>query len=565
MLEQALPARRWPSRGTPSGWCAATRRRRCGACCSRWTRSRRSSRRRSSGASTCSSRTTRCTCAARARSPRRPRKGRAVHALVRGGCALLAAHTNADSAAPGRLGRAGGPVRADRHACRWPRRPTAAPAWGGSATCPRRCRSARWWSAREPVLPATAWGVRAAGDPDLVVRRLAVCGGAGDSLLGAAAAAGAAGVPHQRPAPPRRRRGARGAGAARRRALGDRVAVAAGGRRRAGRSGPAWPRARLYVSSPIPSACPRGAPAREGRPVRPAPAARPASARQRARPAGAPAPDAAPSSPRSPASTGWSPAAATTSSAPRPRRPTWRARPRSSRTRSRRCAPARSATTSGWPRARSRSPSSSRTWSTRTRRWCGGRPTSRTASSRSWSAPRPCRRCSTGCSPSATSGSTAREQAVAAVEAGAGGDRRGAGRATTQERATVAAELPADLLALYERIRAAEGGIGAGEITRGRCGGCRLDLMGNEKAAIRAAAPDEVLRHEECTRIMVRTAESGPDEPPPGRRGGRRARAATPGRRATARSSGTRSPARCWPSAPPASAPRPTTSPSTAA
>lgn len=40
-------------------------------------------------------------------------------------------------------------------------------------------------------LPATSWGVRAAGDPDLMVSRVAVCGGAGDSLLDAAAAADA--------------------------------------------------------------------------------------------------------------------------------------------------------------------------------------------------------------------------------------------------------------------------------------------------------------------------------------------------------------------------------------
>ncbi|MGB6208718.1 Nif3-like dinuclear metal center hexameric protein [Mycobacterium sp.] len=39
-------------------------------------------------------------------------------------------------------------------------------------------------------LPQTSWGVRAAGDPDLTVSRVAVCGGAGDSLLDAAAAAG---------------------------------------------------------------------------------------------------------------------------------------------------------------------------------------------------------------------------------------------------------------------------------------------------------------------------------------------------------------------------------------
>jgi predicted nucleic acid-binding Zn-ribbon protein len=78
-----------------------------------------------------------------------------------------------------------------------------------------------------------------------------------------------------------------------------------------------------------------------------------------------------------------------------------------------------------------------------------------------------------------------------------------------EERASLARSFPEDLLALYDKIRAAEGGIGVGAIGRGACGGCRLDLMGNEKAAIRAAPVDEVLRHEECRRIMVRTAESG--------------------------------------------------------
>ncbi len=41
------------------------------------------------------------------------------------------------------------------------------------------------------VLPATAWGVRAAGDPERVVSTLAVCGGSGDSLLSTAARSGA--------------------------------------------------------------------------------------------------------------------------------------------------------------------------------------------------------------------------------------------------------------------------------------------------------------------------------------------------------------------------------------
>lgn len=40
------------------------------------------------------------------------------------------------------------------------------------------------------ALPQTSWGVRAAGDPDMAVRRVAVCGGAGDSLLATAAGAG---------------------------------------------------------------------------------------------------------------------------------------------------------------------------------------------------------------------------------------------------------------------------------------------------------------------------------------------------------------------------------------
>ncbi|MGI9125225.1 MAG: Nif3-like dinuclear metal center hexameric protein, partial [Mycobacterium sp.] len=42
----------------------------------------------------------------------------------------------------------------------------------------------------DSALPHTTWGVRGSGDPDAMVERVAVCGGAGDSLLGAARAAG---------------------------------------------------------------------------------------------------------------------------------------------------------------------------------------------------------------------------------------------------------------------------------------------------------------------------------------------------------------------------------------
>ena len=76
-------------------------------------------------------------------------------------------------------------------------------------------------------------------------------------------------------------------------------------------------------------------------------------------------------------------------------------------------------------------------------------------------------------------------------------------------RRPLVADLPADLIALYDRIREASGGIGAALLRAGRCEGCRLDLSGVDRAAVRAAAPDEVVRCEECRRILVRTAESG--------------------------------------------------------
>lgn len=79
----------------------------------------------------------------------------------------------------------------------------------------------------------------------------------------------------------------------------------------------------------------------------------------------------------------------------------------------------------------------------------------------------------------------------------------------TAARAPLADRLPADLVTLYERIRADAGGMGAALLRAGRCGGCRLELSGSERTRVRAAPPDEVVRCEECRRIMIRTAESG--------------------------------------------------------
>lgn len=77
------------------------------------------------------------------------------------------------------------------------------------------------------------------------------------------------------------------------------------------------------------------------------------------------------------------------------------------------------------------------------------------------------------------------------------------------QRAELSATLPAELLALYERIGADHDGVGAALLQRGRCEGCRLALPPNEIEAIRASASDEVLRCEECRRILVRTDQSG--------------------------------------------------------
>ena len=70
-------------------------------------------------------------------------------------------------------------------------------------------------------------------------------------------------------------------------------------------------------------------------------------------------------------------------------------------------------------------------------------------------------------------------------------------------------DLPADLLALYDRLRATKGGVAAALLRARRCTGCQLDLDHAEVATIRAAADDEVIRCEECSRILVRTSESG--------------------------------------------------------
>ncbi|QBF45700.1 zinc ribbon domain-containing protein [Janibacter limosus] len=72
-------------------------------------------------------------------------------------------------------------------------------------------------------------------------------------------------------------------------------------------------------------------------------------------------------------------------------------------------------------------------------------------------------------------------------------------------RDEIAASIDDALLALYERIREHSGGLAAAELKHGRCGGCRLELNPTDLAAIDKTASNEVVRCEECSRILVRT------------------------------------------------------------
>lgn len=79
--------------------------------------------------------------------------------------------------------------------------------------------------------------------------------------------------------------------------------------------------------------------------------------------------------------------------------------------------------------------------------------------------------------------------------------------AAGRDRTSLASQVPADLLALYDRlsVRAA----GAGLLARGTCGSCHMVLAGTDLQAVRVADDDAVLTCPECGCILVRTEQSG--------------------------------------------------------
>ncbi|MFJ6795580.1 Nif3-like dinuclear metal center hexameric protein [Streptomyces sp. NPDC091268] len=119
-------------------------------------------------------------------------KGRVVHTLIKNDIALHVAHTNADTADPGVSDalagaldlRVVGPLVPD------PTDPAGARGLGRICELDRP-ETLRAFAARAAArLPRTAQGIRAAGDPDTLIRTVAVSGGSGDSLLAQVRAAG---------------------------------------------------------------------------------------------------------------------------------------------------------------------------------------------------------------------------------------------------------------------------------------------------------------------------------------------------------------------------------------
>ncbi|MFI5838631.1 Nif3-like dinuclear metal center hexameric protein [Catenuloplanes sp. NPDC051500] len=117
--------------------------------------------------------------------------GRLVHRLIKGGVALFTAHTNADAANPGVSDALAALFDLADLRPLAPRPDDPALGLGRVGTLPVPLTLAELTRKAADQLPKTAWGVRSAGDPERIIRTLAVCGGSGDSFLARATASGA--------------------------------------------------------------------------------------------------------------------------------------------------------------------------------------------------------------------------------------------------------------------------------------------------------------------------------------------------------------------------------------
>ena len=72
------------------------------------------------------------------------------------------------------------------------------------------------------------------------------------------------------------------------------------------------------------------------------------------------------------------------------------------------------------------------------------------------------------------------------------------------DRDAVAVKIEKPLIDLYEKIRGASGGVAAAALVGNKCNGCNLAINAVEMERIKSLAKDELLRCEECRRILVR-------------------------------------------------------------
>ena len=112
-------------------------------------------------------------------------KGKVVHALISNDIALASAHTNADHANPGVSDALAAEFGLRNLRPLDPSGPDTGTGRIGDLLEPMTLH--KFADLVAAVLPATHHGVRIAGDMELEVRTVAVCGGAGDSLLELAA------------------------------------------------------------------------------------------------------------------------------------------------------------------------------------------------------------------------------------------------------------------------------------------------------------------------------------------------------------------------------------------
>ncbi len=117
-------------------------------------------------------------------------KGSVVHRLIRSGVALFCAHTNADSANPGVSDALAAAIGLTVERPLAPHADNPETGIGRIGTLPEPEPFGAFVDRVSRALPATVPGVSGAGDPDRLVKRVAVSGGAGDSYLSAAVAAG---------------------------------------------------------------------------------------------------------------------------------------------------------------------------------------------------------------------------------------------------------------------------------------------------------------------------------------------------------------------------------------